>query len=323
MTAGRPRGAAAGGLYGTAQQMTDAGLVPALHAVRSIPVLGRAGCLTGNGEHGQERSSRGSDHAVRVFRVQRAFTELEGQVHGPGELAEATGLDDSTVHRILQSGIYDGMFVREDVASTGSAPAPRVWVSRPSVTRPTPPWRTRCWRSCERPPTGTGVPLRAGPFGGARKQCLDMAVGDSDLAELGISRRALLLVFQSLRTGACGRAILAHLPEVIQESVLAEPPPVEAGPGVFRDEGALLASLKAVREQGVAIDSEECAAGWNGLAAPVRWDGLIMGSVSVLKPRDAMPRWPGRILGAMEEAADAFTQAGGRGAWSSGTTSSF
>ena len=35
----------------------------------------------------------GSAHADRVFRVQRAFTEVEGQMHGPGELAEVTGLD--------------------------------------------------------------------------------------------------------------------------------------------------------------------------------------------------------------------------------------
>ncbi|MFJ5221805.1 IclR family transcriptional regulator [Streptomyces sp. NPDC088400] len=266
----------------------------------------------------------GSDHAVRVFRVQRAFTELEGQVHGPGELAEATGLDDSTVHRILQSGIYDGIFAREGrgLYRLGSGAA-RLGLK--ALTHAPNTAEAHGVLEEMRKATDGGLVFLFGlaPFGGARKQCLDMAVGDSDLAELGISRRALLTVFQSLRTGACGRAILAHLPEVIQEGVLAEPLPADAGPGAFRDEEALLASLRAVREQGVAIDSEECAADWNGLAVPVGWDGLIMGSVAVLKPKEAMPQWTAGILGAMKGAAKAFTEAGGLGAWSSETASSF
>jgi DNA-binding IclR family transcriptional regulator len=281
----------------------------------------------GNGERGnmvKNGNQGGSEHAVRVFRVQRAFTELEGQVHGPGELAEATGLDDSTVHRILQSGMHDGIFVREGrgLYRLGSGAA-RLGLK--ALTHAPNTVEAHGVLEEIRRATDGGLVFLFGlaPFGGARKQCLDMAVGDSDLSELGISQRALLTVFQSLRTGACGRAILAHLPEVIQEGVLAEPTPVDAGPGAFRDEETLLASLTAVREQGVAIDSEECAAGWNGLAVPVRWDGLIMGSVAVLKPKEAMPQWPAGVLGAMRRAAAVFTEAGGRGAWSSETASSF
>ncbi|WP_405797923.1 IclR family transcriptional regulator [Streptomyces sp. NBC_01506] len=266
----------------------------------------------------------GSNHAVRVFRVQRAFTELEGQVHGPGELAEATGLDDSTVHRILQSGIHDGMFVREGRGLYRLGPgAARLGLKSLSHAPNTEVAHGVLEELREATDGGLVFLFALAPFGGARKQCLDMAVGDSDLAELGISRRALLTVFQSLRTGAGGRAILAHLPEVIQEAVLAEPPPVEAGPGVFRDKGTLLASLKAVREQGMAVESEECAAGWNGLAVPIRWDGLIMGSLAVLTPKDGVPHWPSRVLRAFELAAEAFSEAGGHGAWSSETTSSF
>ncbi|MFD0447202.1 hypothetical protein ACFQ10_40385 [Streptomyces indonesiensis] len=45
--------------------------------------------------------------------MQRAFTQLEGRAHGPGALARAADLDDSTVYRILQSGVHQGIFVRE------------------------------------------------------------------------------------------------------------------------------------------------------------------------------------------------------------------
>ncbi|MGW0546019.1 IclR family transcriptional regulator [Streptomyces altiplanensis] len=266
----------------------------------------------------------GSNHANRVFRVQRAFTELLGQVHGPGELAEATGLDDSTVHRILQSGVHDGIFFRESRGlyrlGSGAARlglkalthAPNAEVAHGVLER-------------LRADTGGGLVFlfAVAPFGGARKQCLDMAVGNSDLSELNLSHRALLVIFQSLRTGASGRAILAHLPEVIQEGVLAEPLPAEAGPGAYRDEGALLASLKTVREQGIAIGIEECAAGWSGCAAPVLWDGLIMGSILVLKPMADVPQWSDSLVEPIRRAAAAFTEAGGCGAWSSETPSSY
>lgn len=56
----------------------------------------------------------GSGHAERVFLVQTAFAELGGCAHGPGEIAEFTGLDDSVVYRILQSGIYQRIFERVD-----------------------------------------------------------------------------------------------------------------------------------------------------------------------------------------------------------------
>lgn len=265
----------------------------------------------------------GSTHADRVFRVQRAFTEIEGQVHGPGELAEITGLDDSTVHRILQSGVYDGTFAREGRGlyrlGSGAARLGLKALSHAPNTRV-----AHAVLEELREATGEGLVFlfALAPFGGARKQCLDMAVGDSDLSELGIGHRAFLEISQSLRTGAAGRAMLAHLPEVIQEAVLAEPAPEGAGPGAHRDNAALLRSLEDVRGRGVALDVEECAAGWHGCAAPVRWDGLIMGAVAVLKPKDSLPRWPD-LAQAARQAAAGFGRAGRRGAWSAETASSY
>jgi hypothetical protein len=53
-----------------------------------------------------------------------------------------------------------------------------------------------------------------------------MAVGESDLMELGITIREVLSVTRSLRTGASGLSILAYLPEPMQRRVLAEPDPM-------------------------------------------------------------------------------------------------
>ncbi|WP_231626563.1 IclR family transcriptional regulator [Streptomyces apocyni] len=257
-------------------------------------------------------------HATRVFSVQRAFTELEGQMHGPGELAEATGLDDSTVHRILQSGIYDGTFVREarGLYRLGSGAArlglkalmhePNAEVAHAALEK-------------LRKDTDGGLVFLFGlaPFSGARKQCLDMAVGDSDLSELGLSHRTLLLMTQSLRTGASGQAILAYLPEVIQEEVLAEPSRGEAERDSRLDEAEMLASLKQVRELGVATETEECMPGWSCCAAPVSWDGIVMGSVAVFKPRADMPRWSASMIHTIRRAAAEFTQTGDWGGWTS------
>ncbi|MEU3524801.1 IclR family transcriptional regulator C-terminal domain-containing protein [Streptomyces sp. NPDC038707] len=272
---------------------------------------------------GRNGALGGSTHADRVFRVQRAFTEIEGQVHGPGELAEITGLDDSTVHRILQSGVYDGTFAREGRGlyrlGFGAARLGLKALSHAPNTRV-----SHALLEELRAETDEGLVFlfALAPFGGARKQCLDMAVGDSDLSELGIGHRAFLEISQSLRTGAAGRAILAHLPGILQEAVLEEPAPAGAGPGAYRDNAELMLSLEDVRSKGVALDMEECAAGWLGCAAPVRWDGFIMGAVAVLKPKDCLPSWPS-LARATKRAADGFSRAGGHGAWSAETASSY
>ncbi|TVL93049.1 IclR family transcriptional regulator [Streptomyces sp. SAJ15] len=248
----------------------------------------------------------GTGHAERVFRVQRAFTWLRGRAHGPGELARATGLDDSTVYRILRSGVGEGAFVQEGrgLYRLGST-TPHLALKALAHA----PVRDACHAALEdlREATEGGLAFLylLAPFGGAGRQCVDMAVGDSDLTELGLSPRALLAVSQSLRVGAAGRAILAHLPEAIREAVLEQPVPPEAGPGAHRDDVELLASLKPIREQGYALEREESAAGWHGCAAPVHADELIMGSVLLLKPAHALPAEISRdVIAATRRAAD-------------------
>ncbi|MEU5210611.1 IclR family transcriptional regulator C-terminal domain-containing protein [Streptomyces sp. NPDC020742] len=251
----------------------------------------------------------GSSHAERVFLVQTAFAELGGSAHGPGEIAEFTGLDDSVVYRILQSGIYQRIFERVDrglyrlrtsAAQLAFTALDHRLDGAQSVLREL------------RAATDGGLAFlyMVAPFSGAQRQCVDMAVGDSDLAELGMTPRDVLSVTRSLRTGASGRTILAYLPEVLQQRVLAEPVPDQAGPGVYRDNDALLASLAEVRDLGHALGYEECMAGWNSCAAPIMWDGSIMGAVLLLKLKSVMPVAPGSVIEATKEAAAVLSRHG-------------
>ncbi|MET2714553.1 IclR family transcriptional regulator C-terminal domain-containing protein [Streptomyces harbinensis] len=245
----------------------------------------------------------GTGHAERVFRVQRAFTDLGGSVHGPGELAERSGLDDSTVFRILQSGVYQGVFERVGRGryrlGTGTA-----HLSLHALAH-APGDAAHTALEELREATGGGLVLlyMLAPFSGAHRQCIDMAVGDSDLAELGLSTREVLTVTRSLRTGASGRTILAYLPDAIQERVLAEPVPDGAGPGVYRDNDALLRSLADIRDQGHATGYQECMPGWNSCAAPVLWHDSIVGSTLLLKPADVIPEPPLAVIEATKTTA--------------------
>ncbi|UQA96084.1 IclR family transcriptional regulator domain-containing protein [Streptomyces halobius] len=253
----------------------------------------------------------GSGHAERVFLVQTAFAELGGSAHGPGEIAEFTGLDDSVVYRILQSGIYQRIFERVDRGlyrlRTSAAQLAFTALDHrlDGATSQTVLRELRMATD-----GGLAFLYMVAPFSGAQRQCVDMAVGDSDLAELGMTPRDVLSVTRSLRTGASGRTILAYLPDVLQQRVLAEPVPEQAGPGVFRDNDALLRSLEEVRDLGHALGYEECMAGWNSCAAPIMWDGAIMGAVLLLKLKSEMPVVPDGVIEAAKEAAAEFSRYG-------------
>ncbi|MFK0289689.1 IclR family transcriptional regulator C-terminal domain-containing protein [Streptomyces sp. NPDC090442] len=251
----------------------------------------------------------GSGHAERVFLVQTAFAELGGSAHGPGEIAEFTGLDDSVVYRILQSGVYQRIFERVDRGLY------RLRTSAAQLAFTALDHRldgAQTVLAGLRDATGNGLVFlyMVAPFSGAQRQCVDMAVGDSDLAELGMTPRDVLSVTRSLRTGASGRTILAYLPDVLQQRVLAEPVPEQAGPGVYRDNDALSTSLAEVRDLGYALGFEECMAGWNSCAAPIMWDGAIMGAVLLLKQKTVMPQVPEEIIEATKEAAAVLSRHG-------------
>ncbi|MCX4578985.1 IclR family transcriptional regulator [Streptomyces sp. NBC_01571] len=250
-------------------------------------------------------SETGSRLVDRFIRVQKAFAQLGGDVHGTGEIAKAAGLDDSTASRILQSGVYGGLFERIGrgkyrLGATAAHLGMHALASAPAKDDST---HTILEELREATDGGLVFQYMLAPFGGAQRQCIDMAVGDSDLVELGMTALDILSVTRSLRTGASGRTILAYLPTTLQELVLAEPIPAEAGPGVYRDDKELLASLEEVRDRGYALGYEECMPLWNSCAAPIVWGEAIMGAALLLKPATVMPEAPESVIEATKTAA--------------------
>ncbi|MCW2904024.1 MAG: hypothetical protein JWO67_6289 [Streptosporangiaceae bacterium] len=254
---------------------------------------------------------RGTGHAERVFRVQQALGELGGGPHSLSEISRATGLDDSTVSRILQSGVYQGLFNRPHRGSyeLGTAVGDlgfQALANGPGGDQ------VHAVLQQLRLVTDGGLVFEymKAPFGGAGRQCIAMAVGDSDLVELGMTPRDVLSVTRSLRTGASGRTILAYLPSAIQQQVVSEPVPEEAGPGVYVDEAELVASLAEVRDVGYALGYQECMKGWNSVAAPIMYGESIMGTVLLLKPMNIMPHAPQSYIEATKRAAAQLSRMG-------------
>ncbi|MGW0572958.1 IclR family transcriptional regulator domain-containing protein [Streptomyces tauricus] len=247
----------------------------------------------------------GSRLVDRFMRVQKAFAELRGEVHGTGELARASGLDDSTTSRILQSGVYGAVFERVGygrwrLGATAAQLGIHALAHAPSKDESTHEILEELRRATD---GGLVFQYMLAPFAGAQRQCIDMAVGGSDLVELGMTASAILSVTRSLRTGASGRTILAYLPEALQDVVLREEIPDEAGPGVYRDNKELLASLADIRGRGYALGYEECMPLWNSCAAPIVWGDAIMGAVLLLKTATIMPEAPETTIEATKAAA--------------------
>ncbi|MEU1259349.1 IclR family transcriptional regulator C-terminal domain-containing protein [Streptomyces chartreusis] len=251
-------------------------------------------------------SEAGSRLVDRFIRVLKAFTQLGGAVHGTGEIARAAKLDDSTTSRILQSGVYGGFFERMGHGKYRLGVGAALLGIHALAHAPATDENTHRILEDVREATGGGLVFQymLTTIGGARRQCIDRAVGDSaDLKELGMAALEALSVTNSLRVGASGRTILAHLPGSIQALVLAEAVPVEAGPGAYRDDEELLASLADIRNRGFALGYEECMPLWNSCAAPIVWCGTVVGALLVLKPAAVMPEVTKPIIEATKAAA--------------------
>ena len=67
-----------------------------------------------------------------------------------------------------------------------------------------------------------------------------------------------------------GKLLLAYLPEEEQRELLAQMKLTKRGPNTITSKQALLDELGAIREEGVAVNDEELAAGLYAIAAPVR-----------------------------------------------------
>ncbi|MFF2657320.1 IclR family transcriptional regulator [Kitasatospora sp. NPDC058032] len=229
------------------------------------------------------RPAAATSHA-RVFALQEAFTRLGGGDQGVVDLAAATGIPDSTVHRILQSGVPGGAV--DQVRRGRYRPGPTIIKAAIHAMAHVPgAATTRAILADLHERTGAAALLfTLAPFGGLRRLCTDYAWGQMDPGELSVFTHSLVTHSRSLRTGASGRAILAHLPAPLQRLAFDEEPPNNDAPGALLDDQALAASLAEIRRTGYAVGREEVAPGWDAIAAPVVWGDVAVGSVALAKP---------------------------------------
>ncbi|MEU7189106.1 IclR family transcriptional regulator C-terminal domain-containing protein [Streptomyces sp. NPDC045369] len=250
----------------------------------------------------------GASLAARAFRLQQAFATLDGDVQSLKDLAATAGLDEATAYRILQSGKASGAFDQVGRGRYQLGPA-AAEIGMRAMTQVAADRGEKAVLTGLQSATNAFVWLYAltPAMGVPRRVCVDYAIGDLDTADLGMTVDEVITVGRSLRTGASGRMILAHLTPSMQARVFAEPAPGCAGPGVLSD-GELLASLDVIRQQGYALGDQECLSGWASVAAPVMHDGRIFGAVLVLKAADAWPNDPSDLIALTVNAAAELSQ---------------
>ncbi|MGW3185022.1 IclR family transcriptional regulator [Kitasatospora sp. NPDC001119] len=235
----------------------------------------------------QQSGPAASTHA-RVLTVLRAVTQGSG-VQGVLDLTRSTGIPDSTVHRILQAGVETRTVDQVSRGRYRPGPAMIEMALQAMTSAPVAADVQQMLDDLQRSTGGVVILSTVTGFGGLRRLCTDYTLGDRDPETLRALTYTIGSMPRSLRVGATGRVILAHLPTHMQEAVLAEELPQPQTPGAIRDEAGLLASLADICRRGFAIGRQEALVGWDAIAAPVMWGSTVMGSIGLGMPAEEMP----------------------------------
>lgn len=88
-----------------------------------------------------------------------------------------------------------------------------------------------------------------------------------------------------LHTTACGKCILAHLPEERRERIIERSDLEPVTSETVTDPDELREQLQSIRDRGYAITSEESVHGVRSVASPVlSEDGTVLGAISISGP---------------------------------------
>lgn len=91
-----------------------------------------------------------------------------------------------------------------------------------------------------------------------------------------------------LHATSLGKAILAFMDDDRVEAIIDQHGLPKVTDHTIDDEGELHEELEDIREQGVAFDDEEATPGVRCVAAPVRDDERVLGSISISAPTNRM-----------------------------------
>ena len=219
----------------------------------------------------------GTQAVVRALRLLKAFTP-ERSDRSLTELSREVGLNKTTTYRLLTALLSEGMVARSPEGDTFRlGPEVLALGSRSQ---------------------GAGD-LRVA----ARPELLALAAETRETAtlEVLIGRDVLILdevmgshvigTVPSIGTRwpahatSTGKALLAHLPEPVLETMLGEPFGAPT-PKAITDPAALRRELARVRERGYAVSVEELEPGFVAVGVPIRSaDGSVVAAISLGGPK--------------------------------------
>ncbi|MEO3810057.1 IclR family transcriptional regulator [Sphaerisporangium sp. B11E5] len=208
--------------------------------------------------------------------IDKALAVLEAiaEHHRVTDIAAATGVSKSTVHRILQSLVEWG-FARPDGAG-GYEPGPRILTLAGKVMSRFDPAR-QADAALRALHESTGYTTHFGIRGGDEAVYVAKLEGRRPYqmpSRVGMSLR--------LHSTAIGKAILAELPDAEVRAVCARTGLPALTPSTRTGVEELLAHLKDVRAAGHALDDEENEPGVRCVGAAVfDHTGAVLGGISI------------------------------------------
>jgi DNA-binding IclR family transcriptional regulator len=244
-------------------------------------------------------SDFGSRSSGRWVQLLGAF--LEEDEWGVRDLAEATGIPKSAVHRLLRNMEHEGVLVR--AATSGRYRVgpflirmALVLSRRVDVIRIARPVLERIARS-----TGETAILALHVPSRNLFRAVDAAESDHAISYIPQN----VGQWGDLHVGASGKAILAFLPEAEREAILATLPEQLADLRISKAE--LREQLRSVRENGYFVSHGERSPGVVGTAAPIFDDsGRVFGDVIITWPeyRNSPEREKAMVHAAVGAASD-------------------
>ncbi len=200
-----------------------------------------------------------------------------------GELAEATGLPKTTVHRIVAS-LRDVGLLDQDGRRHGYRLGMKMFHYGSSVMAGLDTSK-RALPHIAKLQQLTGEIIHFHMFDGSQMVCVERE-------EMGTSRLTTLTTIEAAPTycTSVGKAFLAFQDDVLVRRIAQEEGLKRYTPNTITDLGELLDELALVRARGFAIDNEENQVGLRCIGAPIRdAAGRVFASVSVSGPAERMP----------------------------------
>jgi IclR family transcriptional regulator, pca regulon regulatory protein len=207
---------------------------------------------------------RFSQSLERGLEVLECFTPKQ-PVRGVNEIAEQLGMSRPTTHRYMSTLLELGYLEQEKNRKYRLTLAVTNLGMSAMNSMSLPEHAARHMRELREE---SRLTVALAVLNGERGLCVERLAG-SRPGQRTIDQHLQVGCELALHCTALGKVLLAHLPSEQQKDVLGRLELTKAGPNTITGKRTLAAELASVREEGLACDDEESAAGMQALAAPV------------------------------------------------------